>query len=152
SRRAAELSFRGLLATGDLIARVRDPTTGEILQLWDRQTWNNRANFGVPGFTEDFVGPDDLVQPGPGGATIAGSMRPVFFMLAEFETLFPAGPVVVEEVDQPQQNRWPIPDKEPSGTKQAAAWRTAKRVWGSEGGPPRSLGWPRITEMLNDRR
>jgi hypothetical protein len=152
SRKRAEIAFRDLLAAGRLVARVRDPATGEILQLLDHESWNRRVSFGVPGFTDDFVEPDDLMQPGPNSAIIGGYLRPVFFMLAEFEALFPSGSAVIEPVDQPSQDRWPIPEMEPKGIRQAAAWRTARRVFGVVGGPPRSLGWPKITEMLNARR
>jgi hypothetical protein len=158
----AELSFRNLLAVGRLIARVRDPATGEILQLLDHESWNKRSSFGVPGFTDDFVGPDELMQPGPSGATIGGFLRPVFFILAEFEALLPAGADVVAKIDQPEhdrrehhqpeQDRWPIPEQEPKGIRQAAAWRIAKRAFGNEGGPLRSLGWATITNLLNARR
>jgi hypothetical protein len=152
SRKKAELSFRELLATGRLIARVRYPATGEILQLSDCESWRQRASFGVPGFTDDFVDPDDLMQPGPSGALIGGLLRPVFFILADLDAVLPPGSTVVWKADQPDQDRWAIPETEPRGTRQAAAWRTAKRLWGSEAGPLRSLGWPTITRILDEHR
>jgi hypothetical protein len=124
SRRRAEWSFREMLATGGLIARVRDPASGEILQLSDYESWSKRASFGVPGFTDDFVGPDELMQPGPSGAIIGGAMRPVFFVLAELEAVLPpVGSAGIETVDQQGTDRWSIPQKEPRGTRRAAAWR-----------------------------
>jgi len=84
SRSRAEKSFRDELASGRLIALVRDPTTGETLQL-DYRRWNEKMNFGVAGFTEDFVRPDDLSQRGP-CTIVGGAMRPVFFDLGEFQS------------------------------------------------------------------
>jgi hypothetical protein len=161
SRSRAEKSFRDELATGRPIALVRDPATGETLQL-DYRRWNEKMNFGVAGFTEDFVGPDDLSQPGP-CTIVGGAMRPVFFDLGEFQSWLltlpgrrscsqkprhdPHPPEPVEIVE-----RWPIPEKEPTAPRRAAAWRLAKKVWGKVGGPIKGLSWRELTDQLNKRR
>jgi hypothetical protein len=161
SRSRAEKSFRDELASGRLIALVRDPATGETLQL-DYRRWNERMNFGVAGFTEEFVGPDDLSQPGP-CTIVGGAMRPVFFDLDEFQSWLltlpgrrscgqkprhdpqPSEPVEIAE-------RWPIPEKEPTASRRAAAWRLAKRVWGKDGGPIKGPSWRALTDKLNKQR
>jgi hypothetical protein len=161
SRSRAEKSFRDELATGRPIALVRDPATGETLQL-DYRRWNEKMNFGVAGFTEEFVGPDDLSQPGP-CTIVGGAMRPVFFDLGEFQSWLltlpgrrscgqkprhdPQRPEPVEIAE-----RWPIPEKEPKAPRRAAAWRLAKRVWGKDGGPMKGPSWREITDKLNKRR
>ena len=158
SRSRAEKSFRDELATGRLLAFVRDPATGETLQL-DYRRWNEKTNFGVAGFSEDFVGPDDLSQPGP-GTIVGGAMRPVFFDLGEFQSWLlklpgwrscrqkprhdPHRPEPVETAE-----RWLIPEKEPTQPKQAAAWWLAKRVWGKDGGPRKGPSWRENTDKLN---
>ena len=162
SRSRAEKSFRDELATGRPIALVRDPATGDTLQL-DYRRWNERMNFGVAGFTEEFVGPDDLNQPGPCTIVGSGAMRPVFFDLDEFQSWLltlperrscgqkprhdPQRPEPVEIAE-----RWPIPEKEPTGPRRAAAWRLAKRVWGKDGGPIKGPSWREITDKLNKGR
>ena len=83
SRSKAEKAFRDVLATGRPQSLIRNPVSGEILQILNYQDWNNKQNFGVAGFSDDFVDPHELMQPGPN--TIInhdGFMRPVFFDLA----------------------------------------------------------------------
>ena len=161
SRSRAEKSFRDEVATGRPLAFVRDPATGETLQL-DYRRWDEKINFGVAGFTEDFVGLDDLIQPGP-CTIVGGAMRPVFFDLGEFQPWLltlpgrqscrqkphhdPHRPEPVEFAE-----RWPIPEKEPTGPKRAAAHRLAKRVWGKYGGPIKGPSWRENTDELNKRR
>jgi hypothetical protein len=161
SQSRAEKSFRDELASRRPIPLVRDPATGETLEL-DHRGWNEKMNFPVAGFTEDFVGLDYLSQPGP-CTIVGGAMRPVFFDLAEFQSwllTLPGRrscgqkprhdpqcpePVVIAEC-------WPIPEKEPTGPKRAAAWRLAKRVWGKDGGPIKGSSWRKLTDELNKRR
>ena len=116
----------------------------------------------MAGFTEDFVGPDDLSQPGP--CTIVGdAMRPVFFDLGEFQSWLLTLPGRRSCEQKPRHNlqrpepvetaeRWPIPEKEPKGEKRAAVWRLAKRVWGKDGGPIKGPSWRALTDKLNERR
>ena len=119
-------------------------------------------NFGVAGFTEDFVGPDDLSQPGP-CTIVGGAMRPVFFDLGEFQSWLLTLPGRQSCRQKPRHDphrpepveiaeRWPIPEKEPTGPKRAAAWRLAKRVWGKDGGPIKGPSWRENTDELNKRR
>jgi hypothetical protein len=148
SRSRAEKAFRDALATGHPVALVCNPTSGESLQL-NYRDWNKKQSFGVAGFSDDFVDPNELIQPGPN--TIInhdGFMRPVFFDLDDFQSCLGLDRVEVVEVSE----RWSIPEKEPRGPKQAAARRIAKRIWGADGGPPRSLSWQEITNRVNARR
>ena len=84
-----------------------------------------------PDLLRSFVGTDDLSQPGP-CTIVGGAMRPVFFDLGEFQAWLltlpgrqscrqkphhdPHRPEPVEFAE-----RWPIPEKEPTGPKRAAA-------------------------------
>jgi hypothetical protein len=149
SRSKAEKAFRDVLATGRPQSLIRNPVSGEILQILNYQDWNNKQNFGVAGFSDDFVDPHELMQPGPN--TIInhdGFMRPVFFNLDDFQSCLGLDRVGVIEAGE----RWSIPEKAPLRRMQAAAWRTAKRIWGADGGPPRSLSWQEITNKLNADR
>jgi hypothetical protein len=78
----SERSFRDRLTGGQPMAFVRDPQTGETLKLNHRR-WGDSVNFGNPGFNEDFVSPDHLMQPGP-CTYLNGSLRPVFFEKNDF--------------------------------------------------------------------
>jgi hypothetical protein len=83
SHKMAEMEFRNYLASDGPTALIRDPDTGKTLEL-DRKQWTPYRNFGVSGFDEDFVDPNDLVQPGP-NTVLRGALRPVFFDRDEFE-------------------------------------------------------------------
>ena len=80
--------FRRFLSEGALTAYVRDPETGEWLQLdsqeWDLDMWA----APLPGFSFDHVHPDDPDQPGPHGTFIRGALRPVFFRQDKFDQWF----------------------------------------------------------------
>jgi hypothetical protein len=105
----AEMAFRAALATGRPMACIRDPKTGDVLQLLDYRQWTERNNFGTPGFSEDFVDPDDLIQPGP-SACIDGLSRPVFFYQREFDEWLsqqsPSGPQEPMRVGAPATYDW----------------------------------------------
>jgi hypothetical protein len=95
SRKIAEKSFR--VAADRPTALIRDPKNHEILKL-DHRSWDEKANFGIVGFHEDFVDPDDLMQPGP-HTYLNGALRPVFFEEHDFHewlrSLRPAKEVAV---------------------------------------------------------
>jgi hypothetical protein len=96
-----ELLLRRCLSEGAIHAYVRDPETGEWLELrsqeWDlewlefsghpREWWNKNI---AKGFLHDYVHPDDRDQPGPRGTFIRGMLRPVFFRRDEFDHWFDA--------------------------------------------------------------
>jgi hypothetical protein len=134
----AERSFRNALAAGRPAALVRDPATGVILKL-DYRVWNAKQNFGVPGFSDDFVGPDELVQPGP-SAVIGGMMRPVFFNQAEFESWL-TGNEPAEAVE-----RWSIPECAPRGRLARLAYDAIKKRW--RDGPPKKLSPQEIANTI----
>ena len=90
-------------------------------------------------------------------------MRPVFFDLGELQACLLTLPGRQSCRQKPRHDphrrepveiaeRWPIPDKEPTGPKRAAAWRLAKRVWGKDGGPIKGPSWRGNTDELNKRR
>jgi hypothetical protein len=87
--REANVFVRNCLAAGDLVAHVRDPETGEILQLM-RTGWED-IEF-IPGelgwLDSDHVHPDDPLYPGPPDVMVRGKARPVFFLRDEFENWF----------------------------------------------------------------
>ena len=151
SRSRAEKSFRNALATGRPDALVRDPVTGENVKLLNYPIWNEKANFGVAGFTEDFVGPNELMQPGP-NTIIGDAMRPVFFDLDDFQLSFgldqaKSVPVeVVEAASVEVVERWPFPECAPRGRVAELVYAAIKRKWG--GGPPKKLSPQEIANVI----
>jgi hypothetical protein len=85
----ANVFLRNCVAAGDLVAHVRDPETGEFLQL-TRKGWDD-IEF-IPGelgwLDSDHVHPDDPLYPGPPDVMVRGKARPVFFLRDEFERWF----------------------------------------------------------------
>jgi hypothetical protein len=114
------------------------------VKLLNYCSWNERANFGVAGFIDDFVGPDELVQPGP-NTIIGGAMRPVFFDQDDFQSSFgfdQAKAVPVEVVE-----RWSIPECAPSrGRVTQLAYAAIKRKWCD--GPPKKLSPQQIASII----
>jgi hypothetical protein len=118
SHKDAEERFRIALAGGNPVALVFNPKTSQAREL-ARQPWTEKQNFGVHGFHEDFVSPDDLIQPGP-DTLIEDALRPVFFERADFEkfmaeisaasklaTHAKAGrPTIIPDVIAPELDRW----------------------------------------------
>jgi hypothetical protein len=96
---AVEVFLRRCLSEEAIHAYVRDPETGEWLDLrpqeWDldwleysghpREWWNDNT---AKGFRHDYVHPDDPDQPGPRGTFIRGALRPIFFRRDEFDRWF----------------------------------------------------------------
>jgi hypothetical protein len=82
----ANLFLRECISEGQLVACVRDPETGEILQL-QRDGWNNVEFFpGECGWVlYNHVHPDDVLNPGPADAIVKGKARPVFFLRNAFD-------------------------------------------------------------------
>jgi hypothetical protein len=79
------LFFRECITEGQLVACVRDPETGDILQL-------QRNGWGIEFYPEDcgfvlynHVHPDDPLNPGPADVIVRGKARPVFFLKDQFE-------------------------------------------------------------------
>jgi hypothetical protein len=83
AERVVERFFRDALAKGELNAYVRDPISGERLQLLNRDDWS-LAGF-LPGISSNFTSPNDLFCPGP-DSTIDGMRRPVFVIKKELDT------------------------------------------------------------------
>jgi hypothetical protein len=85
----ANLFLRECISEGQLVACVRDPETGEILQL-QRDGWNDVEFFpGECGWVlYNYVHPDDALNPGPPDAIVRGKARPVFFLRDAFDRWF----------------------------------------------------------------
>jgi hypothetical protein len=97
----AHLTYGELLNGEILYTYIRDPMTGEILQL-DPAGWTPRARSSTPLTVPDsryfeihagdlgdhVVDPYDEVYPGPEGTLLHGAYRPVFFWRNEFERWF----------------------------------------------------------------
>ena len=79
-RRMANLFLRLQLADGKLLACVRDPKNGEILQLgrdgWLPEAWLDYTPYGI---WDDYIDNKDYDSPGPGGSFIGNARRRVFF-------------------------------------------------------------------------
>lgn len=72
--------LRSRIGDGSIVAFVRDPLAGTSLQL-SRDGWDG-VGCSQSGITSNFVGPEDLFDPGP-NAEIDGVRRPVFFLRNE---------------------------------------------------------------------
>jgi hypothetical protein len=83
------LFLRKCIKEAQLVAYVRDPETGDILQL-QRQGWDDlEFHPGELGWLLDnHVHPDDPLNPGPPDVMVRGKARPVFFLRDEFENWF----------------------------------------------------------------
>jgi hypothetical protein len=85
----ANVFLRKCLAAGELVPCVRDPETGEILQLTHKGWENLEFVPGELGWLEsDHVHPDDPFYPGPADVMVRGKARPVFLRRDEFERWF----------------------------------------------------------------
>jgi len=84
AQRRANQWLRTRLSDGTLTALVRDPQTGDVLQL-DRSKWFPLGDFET-GITDDHVGPGDVLGSGP-DTLLAGARRPVFFSRENFEAV-----------------------------------------------------------------
>lgn len=82
--RQANEWLRAKLSDGTLTALVRDPQTGDILQL-DRSKWLPLGGF-ESGIAGNHVGPDDVLASGP-NTVIAGEKRPVFLSRKNFNAV-----------------------------------------------------------------
>ena len=73
------------LSLKNLEACVRDPETGDVLQLrsddWIPSSWDD---YIPPVIWTDYIVPNNYEAPGPNGTLIRGALRPVFFMRDEF--------------------------------------------------------------------
>jgi hypothetical protein len=74
--------LRSWLVTGTITAYIRDPDHNSNLQL-SRNGWDN-IGLLQSGITSNFVGPDDLFDPGP-NTVLKDARRPVFFIREDFE-------------------------------------------------------------------
>lgn len=85
-RKQANVILRLAIDSKKLIACVRDPGTGEVLQLssqgWVNEGWDECIPASI---WSDYLHPNDFECPGPSGSFIRGMLRPVFFMKAELE-------------------------------------------------------------------
>jgi hypothetical protein len=83
----ANLFFRRCLVAKELLTYVRDPETGDILEL-AAVGWSLPAQFppplypNIPALMSDFVSPG---YTGPRGTFIRGAFRPVFLWRDDFE-------------------------------------------------------------------
>lgn len=84
AQRQANQWLRAKLSDGTLTALVRDPQTGDFLQL-DRSKWFPLGDFET-GITDNHVGPEDVLASGP-NTVIAGERRPVFFSRKNFDAV-----------------------------------------------------------------
>ena len=79
------LFLRNSITDGRLVACVRDPETGDILQL-QRDGWHIKFYPEEWGFVlYNNVHPDDPLNPGPSDVMVRGKARPVFFLKDYFE-------------------------------------------------------------------
>jgi len=88
-RKVANVFLRGALEIKELRACVRDPGTGETLQLpasgWLPEVWI-KTRYVPSGIWQDYAIPECAEIPGPRAARIAGKLRPIFLVKSEFDT------------------------------------------------------------------
>jgi hypothetical protein len=130
---AADILLRAYLTYGELLwgeklrAYIRDPKTGEILEL-DSRGWEPAARSSKPftinrsryfetsaGISGDYViDPYDEIFPGPEGTLLHGAYRPVFFWRDEFERWFKKtfGVIAPERKGRPRgSGSWEVADQ-----------------------------------------
>jgi len=85
----ANVFLRQCITEGQLVAYVRDPETGEVLQL-PHEGWDNlEFHPGELGWLQsNHVHPDDPLNPGPPEVMVRGKARPVFFLRDDFDLWF----------------------------------------------------------------
>jgi hypothetical protein len=134
-RKEANLFLRLELESKKLVACVRDPETGDVLQLrsddWIPSGWDD---YIPPGIWTDYIIPDDYEAPGPNGTLIRGALRPVFFMRDEFETWFKktfgeTEPIVAISTPNPKLQNLNNSRKH----RQAAVKEAVRAIWGENG-------------------
>jgi hypothetical protein len=88
-KKEVNIFFRKQLEDKKLVACVRDPKTGETLQLssngWIPDRWTDEIPSGI---WSDYVHPDDYEYLGPTGTFHLGALRPVFFRSVDFDLWF----------------------------------------------------------------
>jgi hypothetical protein len=87
--------LRGRIGEGSIAAFIRDPSSNNSIRL-PLDGWEN-VGLAQSGITSNFVGPDDILEPGP-DTEIRGERRPVFLLQNDFlklvQTSFGSGAVV----------------------------------------------------------
>jgi hypothetical protein len=84
-RRTSNITLRWALETGELVACVRDPETGDVLQLAS-EGWVDWDDDVPALLTSNFIIPGEYDSIGPNGTFIRGALRPVFLLREEFES------------------------------------------------------------------
>ena len=89
-QKRVNIFLRHCLEQRELIPRVRDPETGQTLDLpkgdWlPSETW---CEYVPRDIIHDYIIPNDYEAPGPPGSFIRGKLRPVFFEPTCFEAWF----------------------------------------------------------------
>jgi hypothetical protein len=136
-RKEANLILRLAIEEQELLACVRDPETGEILQLssknWTLSEWED---YIPPDIWDDYISLDMYEAPGPAGTFIRGALRPVFFMRNEFDVWFEASfnEEAVASISDPK----PLFEslvrvRQP---RQLAVKKAVSELWGPTGPPP----------------
>jgi hypothetical protein len=83
--RVCNYTLRWAIEIEELVACVRDPETGDVLQL-EAEGWVDWDDEIPTLVTSNFIIPGEYDSIGPSGTFIRGALRPVFFAREEFET------------------------------------------------------------------
>jgi hypothetical protein len=89
--------IRSQISDGSLMAFITTPALGKPWQL-PREGWTD-VGLSRSGITSNFVGPDDILNPGP-DAEIDAYRRPVFFNRDDFESAVKAAFGSIAKPDQ----------------------------------------------------
>jgi hypothetical protein len=131
----ANVFFRLALKGQKLVARIRDPDAGDVLQLSSVGWLDWDPDDDIPAVTAtDYIIPGDDDCAGPSGTFIRGELRPVFFLRSEFEfwlkAVFDEATSFQNVSQQPNSALNQPRDHRFQATKQAI-----RVIWGSTGPP-----------------
>jgi hypothetical protein len=140
--------------SGTLHSSFRDEDSGKMFEMqprvWNTDSWRSR-------FARCRMDPWRPMSNSPDGL----SYQWIFISKRDLDDLLksitaPPGEreaaPVLDVTGSGADDRWPIPEQQPSGRRSAAAWRTMKRIWGKAGGVPRGMSFQEVADIVNDNR
>ncbi len=141
-RKQANLFLRQAIEAEKIIACVRDPINGDVLQFpaegWIPESWKDDI---PPGIWTNFIY-GDFESPGPAGSMLSGSLRPVFFIRSEFERWLET--VFGEAYAAP---RFQDGEPEIKGTRIPAVIEAVRALWGKR--PPAGMPVDEIHDQIS---
>ena len=142
-RKEANLILRLAIEAKELIAYVRDPRTGETLQLssddWIPSDWDDYIPSGI---WSNYIIPDHYDAPGPNGTSIQ-ALRPVFLMLGEFKMWLEQA---LGAENSAATRNVPLRERVVAHRQQSVI-EAVVAIWGPNGPPPGVMTRARLQEI-----